>query len=203
MPPRRSARNSLPTPAQSSKADSTASGSPPVKVAGGGKKVKIEAGLMTPASMTSGTFEDGEDVELDFGGLAPNCTELENGLEAVATSSKRERRWFARPALWGLTRLPAEIDSTDIVKFELNGESTVTTMRTARRVIESVVVPSRRSKLATEKTDSLDNLTLEGETKGQLNGAKDERLDADVSTARLAARSIRSQTGARPPYIGI
>ena len=91
MPPRSSTRNSLPTPAQSNKAESSASTSPPAKIAGGVNKIKVEGGLMTPASKTSVTFDDGQEVRLDDGYLPAGDSAMTTGLQAVATGSKRKR----------------------------------------------------------------------------------------------------------------
>ena len=91
MPPRRSTRDSLPTPAQSNKAESSASTSPPAKIAGGANNIKVEGGLITPASMSSGTFGDGQEVKLDDGYSPVGDSPMTTGLQTVATGSKRKR----------------------------------------------------------------------------------------------------------------
>lgn len=89
MPPRRSARNSLPTPAQSTKASSTASTSPSIKATG--IKVKVEGGLLTPASMTSVSFEDGQNVQDGADVEGDEGMRVGDAVEPVAKGVKRKR----------------------------------------------------------------------------------------------------------------
>jgi len=82
------------------------------------------------------------------------------------------------------------MDELDFVKTEMKAEGMETAARTTRRVIDSVVVPSRKSKLSTEKTDSLENLTLDNGLKAESGGVKGED-DAKVRIARHSAQSTR------------
>ena len=121
MPPRRSARASLPTPAQSSKAESVSSSSTPTA------KSKGKSGLLTPVSMTSGFEELPEDSFEDIITVADDIKHV-----------KKEEQRF---------------------------------------VLDSVVLPARRSKLATEKTTSVDNLTL---SRPATEAIKDEKITVEV-----------------------
>lgn len=82
------------------------------------------------------------------------------------------------------------MDELDSVKTEMKEEGMETAAKTTRRVIDSVVVPSRKSNLSTEKTDSLDNLTLDNGLKAGSGGVKEED-EAKVCIARHSAQSTR------------
>ncbi|KAK8849448.1 hypothetical protein IAR55_004781 [Kwoniella newhampshirensis] len=162
MPPRRSARASLPTPATST----TSSTSPSTdttrsrhSVGGTGRAGgKASAtGMQTPASLT-----DGEEVEL--GEEVKEELDMELGGERV----KRE------------------------ASFDSPFTDTSTSDSNKKYKLESVTIPTRRSRLGLDKTESADNLTLGSPAPAGKKGAngrgsskaKNEGMDVDMLSAK-------------------
>ncbi|RSH93684.1 hypothetical protein EHS25_006331 [Saitozyma podzolica] len=180
MPPRRSTRasNPLPTPAASTKASSSASTASTPAMSS--TKGELPLGLETPASLTDGEEVKEEEVKAEF---------VERQTEPGPKGRKRKAS-----------------ASTTSSPFTSSPPATARTSRASstKYVLESVSIPSRRSKLGQEITGSADNLTLESPTtklgrssSGVLKSEdadEDDVDELDLLNARPAKRSRNTDT---------
>ncbi|WWD20072.1 hypothetical protein CI109_104546 [Kwoniella shandongensis] len=151
MPPRRSARASLPTPATSTTSTSTTPSTKPRQP----RRSMPNTGMQTPASLTDGETELGEEIKEEEG-------ELGGEDERV----KRE----------------ASFDSPF-------NDGSASESSSKKYKLESVTIPTRRSRLGLDKTESADNLTLGSPAPKGVNGRgssmlKSEGVDEEMLSAK-------------------
>ncbi|WWC65602.1 uncharacterized protein I303_108222 [Kwoniella dejecticola CBS 10117] len=151
MPPRRSARASLPTPAHSTTSSSTPGDKSVTKASNSVPRAGRSSIRTQPETPTS--MEDEDSINIKFGeeiseddGLVPYGVKKEESPESPFTST-----------------------------------STSEPSSSKRYRLESITLPSRRSKLGLDKTESADNLTLDSPSiNKRANGVKQETEDIEM-----------------------
>lgn len=176
MSTRRSTRNSLPTPARSVAAPSTAASTPIAtapaqvkaqlagKIDTGSATLAMAPGLITPASMV-----DDQEVELETDQDEGEAIAVASGATSRSAAARKRKgesgvRGRDGPLTFGAAD-PEDTDPEADSPFNSSSPASGSTQPTRpgikrKYTLDSVSIPTRRSKLGQDKTGSSDNLTL-------------------------------------------